>query len=284
MKKILYLGAALALFSCEQELPTDGIDFTEKMVVNLLANNDEVLKVHVGKTLSLVDSSAELKIEDAKVSIVDENANITELKYTFLYGGKYVSDFIPQPNKFYRLNVSHPKYPTATSSFMIPSVFKSTDATWQDNTGTDSTGFPTGTISFLINDDPNERNFYEIALFRFEDLGPAWEVMPVIPENPEIAADPIFNPEGALILEDAGFNGQSKQLKFSTPFGSNFGSPFKYLVVVKSLSPEYFKYFKSLEDYSLEGGVFSDPSAIYNNINGGVGICAGASISKDTIR
>ena len=85
MKKILYLGAALALFSCEQELPTDGIDFTEKMVVNLLANNDEVLKVHVGKTLSLVDSSAELKIEDAKVSIVDENANITELKYTFLY-------------------------------------------------------------------------------------------------------------------------------------------------------------------------------------------------------
>jgi hypothetical protein len=108
--------------------------------------------------------------------------------------------------------------------------------------------------------------------------------MPVIPENPEIAADPIFNPEGALILEDAGFNGQSKQLRFSTPFGSNFGSPYKYLVVVKILSPEYFKYFKSLEDYSLEGGVFSDPSAIYNNISGGVGICAGASISKDTIR
>jgi hypothetical protein len=272
------------LFSCEQELPTDGIDFTEKMVVNLLANNDEVLKVHVGKTLSLVDSSAELKIEDAKVTIVDENANITELKYTFLYGGKYVSDFIPQPNKFYRLTVSHPKYPTASSTFMIPSVFKSTGATWEDNTGTDSTGFPTGTISFTINDDPNDRNFYEIALFRFEDLGPAWEVMPVIPENPEIAADPIFNPEGALILEDAGFNGQSKQLRFSTPFGSNFGSPYKYLVVVKSLSPEYFKYFKSLEDYSLEGGVFSDPSAIYNNISGGVGICAGASISKDTIR
>ena len=188
MKKILYLAAALALFSCKQELPTDGIDFTEKMVVNLLANDDEVLKVHVGKTLSLVDSSAELKIEDAKVSIVDENANITELEYTFLYGGKYVSDFIPQPNKFYRLSVSHPQYPTATSSFTIPSAFKSTGATWQDNTGTDSTGFPTGTISFTINDDPNDRNFYEIALFRFEDLGPAWEVMPVIPENPEIAA------------------------------------------------------------------------------------------------
>lgn len=275
---------AVLIFSCEQELPTDSIDFSEKMVVNLLANNDEILKVHVGKTLSLVDSSAEQKIEDAKVTITDDNANVTELKYTFLYGGKYVSDFVPTPNTFYRLSVTHPKYPAATSSFIIPSVFKSTGASWQDNTGTDSMGFPTGTISFTINDDVNDRNFYEISLFRFEDLGPAWEVMPVVPENPEIAADPIYNPEGALILEDAGFNGQSKTLRFTTPFGSNFGTPYKYLVVVKSLSPEYFKYFKSLEDYSLEGGLFSDPSAIFNNINGGVGICAGASISKDTIR
>lgn len=275
---------AVLIFSCEQELPTDSIDFSEKMVVNLLANNDEILKVHVGKTLSLVDSSAEQKIEDAKVTITDDNANVTELKYTFLYGGKYVSDFVPTPNTFYRLSVTHPKYPAATSSFVIPSVFKSTGASWQDNTGTDSMGFPTGTISFTINDDVNDRNFYEISLFRFEDLGPAWEVMPVVPENPEIAADPIYNPEGALILEDAGFNGQSKTLRFTTPFGSNFGTPYKYLVVVKSLSPEYFKYFKSLEDYSLEGGLFSDPSAIFNNINGGVGICAGASISKDTIR
>ncbi len=275
---------AVLIFSCEQELPTDSIDFSEKMVVNLLANNDEILKVHVGKTLSLVDSSAEQKIEDAKVTITDDNANVTELKYTFLYGGKYVSDFVPTPNTFYRLSVTHPKYPAATSSFVIPSVFKSTGASWQDNTGTDSMGFPTGTISFTINDDVNDRNFYEISLFRFEDLGPAWEVMPVVPENPEIAADPIYNPEGALILEDAGFNGQSKTLRFTTPFGSNLGTPYKYLVVVKSLSPEYFKYFKSLEDYSLEGGLFSDPSAIFNNINGGVGICAGASISKDTIR
>ena len=272
------------VFSCKQELPTDGIDFSEKMVVNLLADNEDILKVHVGKTLSLVDSSAEQRIEDAKVTITDDNANISELKYTFLYGGKYISDFVPKPNTFYRLSVTHPKYSAANSSFVIPSVFKSTGATWQDNTGTDSMGFPTGTITFTINDDVNDRNFYEISLFRFEDLGPAWEVMPVVPENPEISADPIFNPEGALLLEDGGFNGQSKTLRFTTPFGSNFGTPYKYLVVVKSLSPEYFKYFKSLEDYSLEGGLFSDPSAIFNNIHGGVGICAGASISKDTIR
>jgi hypothetical protein len=54
--------------------------------------------------------------------------------------------------------------------------------------------------------------------------------------------------------------------------------------VVKSLSPDYFKYMKSIGDYQTQGGPFSDPSPIFTNMRGGIGICAGASITKDTIR
>ena len=272
------------LSSCEQELPTDNIDFSDKMVVNLLATNDDIIKVHIGKTLALNDSTAEEKIEDAQVQIIDENANSSTLPYTFLYDGKYISDFVPKPQHTYKLVVQHPKYPNVTSSFRIPSTFKQVAAKWQDSTDLDSMGFPTGTISFKINDAVDERNFYEVSLFRFEPLGPSWDVMPVIPENPEIAADPTFNEAGALLLEDAGFNGEQKELRFSTPFGSSFGTPYKFLVVVKNLSSEYYKYFKSIEDYRVEGGLFSDPSSIFNNITGGVGICAGASVTKDTIQ
>jgi hypothetical protein len=173
------------LVSCERELPTNSIDFNEKLVVNLLANNDEILKVHVAKTLSLTDSTPEMKIEDATVAILDDQGRRTVLDYTFLFGGKYISTFKPNPLVNYRLIVTHPKFPTASSSFTIPSLFQSSKAVWQDNTSQDSMGFPTGTISFTINDDPNDRNFYEISLFRFEDLGPAWEVLPIISENPE---------------------------------------------------------------------------------------------------
>ncbi len=285
MRYSFIIISTLFLFaSCEQELPTDGLDFSEKMVVNLLATNDDFIKVHIGKTLALNDSTAEEKIEDATVQIIDENANSSTLPYTFLYGGKYLSDFVPKPQHTYKLIVQHPNHPTATSSFTVPATFKSVSATWKDSTDTDSTGFPTGTISFTINDNADERNFYEISLFRFEPLGPSFDVMPVIPENPEIASDPTFNDAGALLLEDAGFNGENKTLKFSTPFGSSFGVPYKFLVVVKSLSSDYYKYFKSIEDYQVAGGLFSDPSAIFNNINGGVGICAGASVTKDTIQ
>ena len=45
------------LASCEQEMPTDNIDFSDKMVVNLLATNDDIIKVHIGKTLALNDST-----------------------------------------------------------------------------------------------------------------------------------------------------------------------------------------------------------------------------------
>lgn len=284
MKKLRYFFICVLAISCEKELPTDDINFKEKMVVNALATNDDILKVHLAKTLTLADSTAEQRIEDAVVALIDPNGTRTVLNYTFLFGGKYVTTFNPVPNVNYRLIIAHPKFPTASSSFTIPSLFQASKATWKDGTGADSMGFPTGTITFTINDDPLYRNFYEISLFRFEDLGPAWEVLPVISENPEIAADPVLNQEGALLLEDAGFNGNSKELKFTTPFGSSFGNPYKFLVVVKSLSPDYYKYFRSLRDYRIQGGVFSDPKAIFNNINGGVGICAGASISKDTIR
>jgi len=285
MKKFFILTVFVTLFfGCETELPMDQLIFQDRLVVNLLANDDDILKVHVGKTLKLTDTTAEEKIEDAIVKVRDQFGNTSILDYTFLFDGKYVTSFKPIAGKTYSLTVEHPVYPTANSTFTIPSKFGSVKPTWEDNTGIDTSGFPTGTISFAINDPGDERNYYEIGLYRYETFGNEFIVMPVIPENPEIAANASFNESGNLILDDGSFNGQLKELKFTTPFGYASGTPFKFLVEIKSLSPEYYRYFKSLEQYRVQGGPFSDPVAVFSNINGGVGICAGASITKDTIQ
>ena len=285
MKKYLFITILVTLFSgCETELPMDQLVFQDRLVVNLLANDDDILKVHVGKTLKLTDTTAEEKIENAIVTVQDPFGNKSTLDYTFLYDGKYVTSFKPIAGKSYVLSVEHPDYPTANSTFTIPSKFASVKSKWEDNTGVDTSGFPTGTISFTLNDPAGERNYYEIGLYRFETFGNEFLIMPVIPENPEIAANASFNESGNLILDDGSFNGQSKELKFTTPFGYASGTPYKFLVEIKSLSPEYFRYFKSLEQYRVQGGPFSDPIAVFSNIKGGVGICAGASITKDTIQ
>jgi hypothetical protein len=278
---ILIAFFSLSILGCETELDQSSIEFKNKLVMNVLATDKEPLAVHIGKTLSLIDTTGEQIIETAKVVVTDDLGLSETLIYSFVEA-KYKSSFIPIPGKKYSIRATFGNLPEAFSTLTMPKGFNSTPATWQNNTGQDSAGFAIGTIKFNITDPSDERNYYEIGLFRFEDFGLEWLPIPISPENPELATDPIINKEGAMFLDDASFNGQNKELRFSTPFGSA-GTKYKYLVTIKSLSSDYYKYFKSLENYQVQGGPFSEPSAVYNNVQGGVGICAGSSIFKDTI-
>ena len=282
---VISLFSIFLLISCDKELPTDDLTFKKRLVVSAFADNENIVQVKVSNSLAINDTVAADPIENAKVTITDLNTGKEGLlMYSFLNGGSYKSNFKPKLGNKYSLSIEYGDFPLVYGQLEIPKSFKANKATWRDSTNKDSLGFYTGTISFTINDPSDELNFYEIGIFRYQALLNEWILMPVIPENPEIAADPVTNSDGALILEDVDFNGQTKLLKFSTPYGYSSGFPYKFLVVVKSLSPDYFKYMKSLGDYQTQGGPFSDPSPIFTNMKGGIGICAGASITKDTIR
>ena len=270
------------LLGCDSKLDSSGLPNKEKIMVNLLAFSDEVLSVHVSKSLPILDTSAEPIVTNAKVTITDDVGKSYNLAYD-MASNRYVSTWLPQTGKTYAIKVALSN-DLVTSDFYIPSANINTKATWQDNTGQDSSGFPTGTINFIIKDNGQEHNYYEIALFRYQDVTQTFEILRVKPGNPEIAANPIINKDGALILDDGGFNGQNKSLNFITPYGSAGVVDYKYLVVVKSLSQQYYQYFKSLDNYQQQNGIFSEPSAVYTNVKGGVGICAGAGIYRDTIR
>jgi hypothetical protein len=281
-----YLIFALFTFvSCDKDLPTDGVEFKKRLVVYAFADNDNVIQVKVAKSLAINDTVGADPIENAIVKILDQSTSKEEiLSYSFLNGGSYNTNYKPKLGNKYSLSVELNDFPMVYGQFEIPRSFVAGKAIWKDSTNKDSLGFYTGTISFNINDPGNELNFYEIGIFRYQALLNEWILMPVLPENPEIAENPVTNSDGALILQDVEFNGQTKLLKFSTPYGYSSGFPYKFLVVVKSLSPDYFKYMKSVGDYQTQGGPFSDPSPIFTNMQGGIGICAGASITKDTIR
>lgn len=279
----LFSAIILVGTSCEMDLPANEVNYKDRIVMNLLANNDQVLSVHVAKTLPIFDSAAETVIENAKVTVTEEGGSPAVLTFSFLNGGKYVSNFKPKPGKSYSIQVEATGLPTCYSRFIMPSPLSGAKSTWQDNTGVDASGFPIGTISFEIQDDASQRNFYEIGLFRYEDIAADFLEMPILPLDAELSQNPKFNKAGALLVDDASFNGERKSFKFSTPFGSA-GSQYKYLVVIKSLSQDYYKYFESLEDYQVQGGAFSDPIPVFNNIINGVGIAAGACVQRDTIK
>ena len=243
MKKYFFLSLIfLFLFeNCSKELDSSTIKYKDKLVVNLLAYDNDVLAVHVGKSLSLFDSTPEKLIETAKVLVTDANGVVSQLKFDMVRQ-KYISTWIPKTGMKYTLQVDYGNLNSTLSDFTIPMLTLNNKAKWTDNTSKDSVGFPTGTIDFTIKDK-----------------------------------------EGALIIQDGSFNGQSKLLKFTTPYGTA-GTAYKYLVVIKNLSEQYYRYFKSIDNYKQQQGIFSEPSPVFTNIRGGVGICAGASIVKDTIQ
>lgn len=288
MKKIflLSISATLALFSimsCEKELDISQLQFSEKLVVNLLATDNDSIGVTVFRSLDIFDSIGKPQIENAKVFITDNKGVTTKLRFD-LVSQTYRPNWIPQAGVTYTLSVSWGNLGPVTSTFTIPKLNTIGKAIWKDSTGKDADGFLTGTISFTIKDDPNARNYYEIGLFRYDEFSSEpWLNLPISPENTDLINNLIFNKEGALLVDDGKFNGQNKLFKFKTPANTK-GTTYKYLVVIKNLSEEYYRYFKSIENYALQQGPFSEPSAVFTNIKGGLGICAGASLVKDTIR
>ncbi len=285
MKALIYivLFPLFFLCSCEKDLDMSQIAFKEKLVVNLLAYDNDFLSVTVNKSLDIFDSIGKPSIENALVIVTDDKGVKTKLNFD-LISQSYRSTWYPVSVINYTLEVSWGNLSSTYSFFTIPKLSTSGKALWIDNTSSDSVGFPTGTISFIIKDNPNERNYYELGLFRYDEFSSEqWLNLPIIPENPELVNNQILNKDGALLIDDGGFNGQNKLFKFTTPANSK-GTTFKYLVVIKNLSEEYYRYFKSIDNYKQQQGPFSEPSAVFTNIKGGLGICAGASVVKDTIK
>lgn len=284
MKKysFILLINVLIFSSCLKEIDSSSLKLKDKLVVNLLAVDNAALSVHIGKSSTVFDSLPEELIEGAKVVVLDDKGISYPLSFDMVTQS-YKSSWIPKSGVTYELQVTDNKLGYATGSFNIPQLIISGKSKWKDSTSKDKFGFYTGTIEFAINDDASERNYYEIGLFRYDDVVDNWLELQILPQNPEFIDNQTKNSAGALLIQDGSFNGQNKVLKFSTPYGTA-GSKYKYLVVIKNLSEEYYRYFKSIENYKQQQGIFSEPSAVYTNIFGGLGICAGASIVKDTIQ
>lgn len=271
----------LSLSACETELDQSSLRFTPRLVVNSFVNSDELFNVQVSQTVPMRDTLPPKFIENAKVTVYD-GAQDFPLTYN-LGQSKYIAGFKPVAGKEYSVRVEVAQFATASGRMTLPSKLNSPKSTWVDNTGTDSFGFATGTITCFIADPKSERNYYEINLYRYDDFTQEWLIMNPTTTDPFLNQNAVKTDLGGLLLDDRTFNGDSRKFEFITTFGSA-GTTYLYMVEVRSLSDEYYRYLQSLASYRKTTNLFSDPTPIYSNITNGRGICAGASIQRDTIK
>jgi len=282
--KLLFITSIAAIIwsGCTEDLDMSQIRFEEKLVINALVTNVENAGVAVSNTVPVDDSTPPKPLLNCKVKVIDILGNSTNLTYSFV-ANKYVGNIKPKAGEKYVVLVEHPKYGAAQGEFIMPSNPISSPSTWKDNTGLDANGNPTGTITCFIKDDGNSRNYYEVNLYRYNDFLADWFQFTPVSNDPEISENSITTDLGGLLLSDKSFNGKTKQISFNTEYASA-GNLYKYLVEIKSLSPEYYQYFQSVDAYENNNSFFPEPQPILSNVIGGRGICAGASVLKDTIR
>jgi hypothetical protein len=283
INNLIYSLLGVVIFSsCTQDLDIGQIKFEEKLVLNALVTNIENAGVAVSNTVPIDDSTPPKPLLNCKVNIIDMQGKSTPMTYSFV-SNKYIGAIIPKAGEKYIILVEHPKYGAAQGEFLMPSNPIGLPSTWKDNTGFDANGNPTGTITCYINDDGDTRNYYEVNLYRYNDFLAEWFQFTPVSNDPEISENSIVTDLGGLLLSDKSFNGKTKQISFNTEYASA-GNQYKYLVEIKSLSAEYYQYFQSVDAYENNNSIFPEPQPILSNVTGGRGICAGASVLRDTIR
>ena len=80
MKKLLFLlSVSLIYISCEKVIPFEGDVNIPKLVINSIFQSDSTFKVHVSSSRSVIDTASFQNIEDAIVTIKDDNGSTIEI-------------------------------------------------------------------------------------------------------------------------------------------------------------------------------------------------------------
>jgi hypothetical protein len=279
MNRFLFLWTFLCLMGlltgCDQtkldlQLPPPSL----KLAVTSTFSPDKEWKVYVSKTQSIQDASLGSEITNANVEIFEEGKFSAKLLHQG-YGEYTARGIKPIIGKVYTLKVSAPNYPSVTATSSIPEPVTIQKAVFKDG----SQGI---SYSVTFQDLTAQKDYYEIGSVAYLDAQGKYETFQYansddisIKEN-EILAYILNDPESRNQFSDDRFDGQP----YTIDFGGGRFDVYAYFARLFHLSADLYKYKESIRIYQRNASrPFAEPSRIYSNIEGGVGIFAGYSFS-----
>tara|TARA_Y100000385_G_scaffold243928_1_gene261692 strand:+ start:1042 stop:1959 length:918 start_codon:yes stop_codon:yes gene_type:complete len=301
MKKLFFIIIiSLIYVSCEKIIPFEGDITIPKLVINSIFESDSSFKVHVSSSRSVIDTASFKNINDAVVSIKNENGNIIET-LSHSQNGFYVGQKKPVENQIYNLEVDHLNYTniSASDSLPIPISINYLDTI----TVIEPNNENRLQINLNFTDPANSQNFYLVEtyvvraslLITINQDTLEYELDTI--RQRMILSDVVFQNNGFKSRDEQGlftdllFNGQDKNLEIKIPplkkdyvFEENgkFYSEktLSLALYLHNISKSYYYYRTSLELYvDASRNPFSQPVQVFSNINNGFGIFAGAQIS-----
>jgi hypothetical protein len=287
----------LGMAGCEMVVDIDLPPHESKLVVNCLLTPDSLVKVQVYKTLGPLDRKEAVAVSNAKVVLLENGMVVDTLPFYKDADNSYYQSlrFKPQAQKTYTLLVKAPGFPDAQANCTIPGKVPIQKASIRDSAGLDENGQYFSRLLITFQDPGNGQNFYNISgqqLYSYYTSDPRGP-------NPQVEyyKYPIYffsdlndvedGGENGMLLKDNLFNGRQYELalNFYPPYGNNgSGQKDTMLVAFKTVSPEYYEYYRKLQPHlnNQGGDIFSgEPVVMPSNIQNGYGLFAG--YSQDTL-
>jgi hypothetical protein len=304
MKNLIFIIlSATFLYSCDNLETVVDLDIPKHdpvLVVNSKLKADSKIKIFVSHSLGAFVTNSPSSIDDATVLLYEDNqfldtlyADFSEPEY-FNYSKNrrqdsvlvhfYKSDILTQTKQTYRLEVSHPLYPSVSASTTVPS-------------GVEIEFLPTNnplTIKFNFDDDPSQKNFYELKLMARFTQEYDGELINYN-QRLEFASNDLSFPAdfpfdgftfygSKVLFEDALFNGTKKEISIQiVDYETSVEKIDSVYLQFTELSSEAYSYQNSRND-QLDGGVAGifggEVIPVFSNVENGLGVFISVNTQK----
>jgi hypothetical protein len=290
---IALLLTTLLISSC-QKIRDDMLpEGRRQMYFQSILNPDSCVRVYVGQTTGIQDD-INAPVNDAIVLVFFNNVFSDTLQN--VEPGIYESELRPAVNDTIRIEVlSHNKM-TGETVIPAPAFISSPEyeyPTWYDAMSQQNYG----TLTFSINDNPEQENYYEILIYdsKYSEYSQEYWYTYISNYWTILTPDIVIQNEGdwdfiptTLFFSDKLFNGKVNLFSFIVVNVSNDS-----YITLSSISKEYYYYRKYYTRHAYNAQLNSDgirnllftgePLDMYTNINGGLGVCAAFSSTTTKI-
>lgn len=280
--RLLMLSAVVVLLSCESDVEDIDFNTTSKLVVTaFISPQDTVLVVQLQKSQPAIGkkmSQEQLKVKNATVTVSNGNAVIT-----FIYNSdtdQYLANVKARPlvaGNTYQLKVTTPAGYKAEATCTIPyttgveiTELNTPHSIVQDYGGNSVRRYD---VTFKWRDAPGVKNYYRTLAYKQYKV-----------QNPygqsDIYREPLYtNFYGLDLQNDAKADGGILISEVMTSHEYNYErmeKPFHIFAVLVVADKNYYTYHQSLYKQSeSDGNPFAEPTIMYTNIEGGLGVFAG---------
>lgn len=301
-QKIIFLFICSFLYqSCYKELALDLSKEENQIVINALFNNTEPLSATVTKSFIFYEAIKIEELVDAKVAIYENEVfkeNMVYQKTDEMDIGEFTASFYPKTAATYRIEARAQNMTSASANGIMPKGVDLADVKVQYG-GDNAYAF-----SFTLND-PAEKNYYYLKMFfhGYEIDSTTQERIdkgPFVVEIPESAVPKaqrylhngyIFKDDGLdnRAITISGIAKSGSPLFSSTTFLGESRTHLKNVVLdtstlfiqLQTLSEATYKFYSSNSSpIQNDSDFLSESSAVYGNVDNGLGIFSGIYISE----